>query len=133
MPHPLTTELVVLGWSFVLLLAHMVVQGSTAIRDRGLAFNAGPRDDPNPLGRVACRAERAFENFKETYPVFIALALGLAVTGRSGGMAATGAWIWLGARAAYLPLYIGGIPYLRSIAWGVAAAGLVMMAVRLFF
>ena len=132
MTPPLTTELTVMGWSFVLLLAHMTAQAGLALHDRGMAFNAGPRDDPNPLGRLACRAERAFVNFKETWPVLIALALGLAVTGRSGGIAAHGAWIWLAARAAYLPLYLLGIPYVRTLCWGVAAAGLVMMAIKLF-
>ena len=129
---PLTPELIVLGWSLVLFLAHMTVQSSTAMRDRGSAFNAGPRDDPKPLGRIAARAERAFANYKETWPVFAALALGLAVTSRSGGLAATGAWVWLAARVVYLPLYVLGVPYLRSLCWAVAGAGLVMMAVRLF-
>ena len=133
MTSPLTTELIVMGCSFGLFLAHMTVQASLALRDRGMAFNAGPRDDPNPLGRLACRAERALANFKETWPILIALALGLAVTGRSGGIGATGAWIWLAARAAYLPLYLMGIPYLRTLCWGVATAGLVMMGLKLFF
>ncbi len=132
MTPPLTTELTVMGWSFVLFLAYMMAQSGLALRDRGMAFNAGPRDVPNPLGRMACRAQRAFDNFKETWPIFLALALGLAVTGRSGGVAATGAWIWLGARTAYLPLYLIGIPYLRTVCFGVAAVGLVMMATRLF-
>jgi uncharacterized MAPEG superfamily protein len=133
MTSPMTTELTVLGWSFVLFLAHMAIQGGTALRDRGTAFNAGPRDDPpKPLGRMAARAQRTFDNFKETYPIFIALALGLAITGRSGGLAATGAWIWFYARIAYIPLYLMGIPYLRSLAFGVAAAGLALMATRLF-
>ncbi len=133
MTAPLSTELTVMGWSFVLFLAHMTTQASTALHDRGVYFNAGPRDDPNPLGRIAARAERAFANFKETWPIFLALALGLAITGRSGGPAATGAWVWLGARIAYLPLYVLGVPYVRSVAFGVAVVGLVMMAVRFFF
>ena len=130
---PLTTELTVLGWSFVLLLAYIAVQAGTALRDRGAYFNTGPRDDPNPLGRTAARAERALGNFKETYPVFIALVLGLAVTGRSGGVAATGAWVWLFARVVYLPLYVLGVPYVRTLCFAVACAGLVMMGVKLFF
>lgn len=129
----ITTEMAVLGWSLVLFLVYMMVQAAAALRDRGVAFNAGPRDEPGPLGPMAARAERAFANFRETWPAFIALALGLAVTGRSGGVAATGAWIWLAARVAYLPLYLLGIPYVRTLSWGAAAAGLVMMALRLFF
>ncbi len=132
MMSPITTELTVLGYSFILFLAHMMVQASTALKDQGAAFNAGPRDEPPPLGAVAGRAQRTFNNFKESYPIFIALALGLAITGRSGGMAATGAWIWLAARIAYIPLYLLGVPYLRSLAFGISAAGLVMMATRLF-
>ena len=132
MTSPITTELTVLGWSFVLFLAHLMIQAAPALKDQGAAFNAGPRDNPPPLGVLAGRAQRTFANFKETYPIFIALVLALAVTGRSGGMAATGAWIWLGARIVYIPLYLMGVPYLRSLAFGVAAAGLVLMAVRLF-
>ena len=132
MTSPITTELTVLGWSFVLFLAHLMIQATPALKDQGAAFNAGPRDNPPPLGVLAGRAQRTFANFKETYPIFIALVLALAVTGRSGGMAATGAWIWLGARIVYIPLYLMGVPYLRSLAFGVAAVGLVLMAVRLF-
>ncbi len=129
---PLTPELSVLGWSLLLFVAYLAVQSMATLRDRGVAFSAGPRDDPKPLGRIAARAERAFANYKETWPVFAAVALGLAVTGRSGGAGATGAWLWLAARAVYLPLYVLGVPYLRSLCWAVACAGLVMMAIRLF-
>ena len=129
---PLTPELSVLGWSLLLFVAYLAVQSMATLRDRGVAFSAGPRDDPKPLGRIAARAERAFANYQETWPVFAALALGLAVTGRSGGVGATGAWLWLAARVVYLPLYVLGVPYLRSLCWAVACAGLVMMAIRLF-
>ena len=80
--------------------------------------------------RNAGRAERASANFRETWPIFIALALGLAVTGRSGGIAATGAWVWFLARVAYVPLYIFGVRYVRSLAYLVSMVGLVMMLIR---
>ncbi len=38
-----TTELAVLGWSVVLLLVHIAVQGGLVLPQRGLAWNAGPR------------------------------------------------------------------------------------------
>lgn len=131
MTETLPPEIAALGWSILLFLAHMAAQGLTAIRDRGARFNAGPRDgiEDKPLGVVAGRAERAFANYRETWGVFAVLAVALVATGRS---AEAGAWLWLGARAVYLPLYLFGVPWLRSVAWGVAAAGLGVMAAALF-
>ena len=38
-----------------------------------------------------------------------------------------GALIWFAARIVYIPLYLGGVPYIRSFVWLVAAGGLAMM------
>lgn len=125
------TELVILGWSTVLLVVHAMVQGQLATRERGIGWNAGPRDgDQPPLGKHAGRAQRALDNYKESWPAFIALALGLAVVDRTGGIAATGAILWFAARIVYLPLYLFGVPYVRSLVWLASIAGLAMMLVR---
>ena len=125
-------ELTLLGWSVALLLVHIMVQGQLSTATRGLRFNAGPRDDnPAPLGPRAKRAERALRNYTETFPAFAALALALAVTGRTGGWGEAGAIIWLAARVLYLPLYVLGVPWLRSLVWAVSALGLVAMLIRL--
>jgi len=79
----------------------------------------------------AGRAARALRNFQETYPAFVALALALAIAGRTGGSGETGAWLWLIARIVYLPLYLLGIPYLRSLCWCVSILGLGLMLARL--
>ncbi|RIY02814.1 hypothetical protein D3218_05585 [Aureimonas flava] len=127
----LPTELVLLGWSVVLLVAQIMLQGHLATRERGLGWNAGPRDgDAKPLGLHAGRAQRCLANFQETYPAFVALALGLAVAGRTGGIGEWGAILWFAARIVYVPLYLAGVPYLRSLAWALSMLGLLLMLIR---
>ncbi len=87
-----STEIAVLGWSVVLLLAQIILQ-AVSIYDLG-PYLLGPRDDNRQSGNiVAGRLKRALENLLETYPAFVALALALALTGKTGGIAATGAWL----------------------------------------
>ncbi len=127
----LPTELLLLGWSTVLLFAHVMLQGQLVTRERGTDWNAGPRDgDEKPLGPLAGRAARALANFQETYPIFVALALGLAVSGRTGGIGAIGAIIWFVARIVYIPLYLFGVKYVRSLCWLVSILGLLLMLIR---
>ncbi|MET0942029.1 MAG: MAPEG family protein [Mesorhizobium sp.] len=126
-----TTELTVLGWSVVLLLVQVVLQASAAL-DLGPRYLFGPRDEKRESKVIAAgRLNRALKNFLETYPAFIALALGLIVAGKAGGIGATGAWLWLVARVVYVALYAAGIPVIRTIVWFLSIVGLVMMLVRL--
>jgi uncharacterized MAPEG superfamily protein len=123
-------EIAILGWSVVLLLVQIILQ-AVSTYDLG-PYLLGPRDDNRQSGKVmAGRLKRALENLLETYPAFVALALALAVTGKTGGIAATGAWVWLIARIVYVPLYAFGVPVVRTLAWCVSIVGLVMMLVRL--
>lgn len=117
--------------SVALLLIHIGVQGFTATRELGPDWNVGPRDEGlRAKGAAAGRAERALRNYLETFPAFAALAVTLLALGRGDGTGWLGALLWLAARIAYLPLYLAGIPYFRSLAWLAAGIGLVMMAVR---
>jgi uncharacterized MAPEG superfamily protein len=128
----MSIELRLLAWSVVLLIVHIAVQGAFVAPLRGAGWNAGPRDEGQPpLGKYPGRAQRALENFKETYPAFIALALALVVTARTGGNGTLGAWMWFAARVIYLPLYLLGVPWLRTGAYGVSLVGLVLMLLRL--
>ncbi len=128
----LPIESLLLGWSVPLLLAHLFLQGWTMTRERGTAWGAGARDgDAAPLGTLAGRAARAARNFGETYPAFVALALALVVADHAGGTGALGAATWFGARLVYLPLYLAGVPWLRSIVWLASLVGLLLMLARL--
>jgi uncharacterized MAPEG superfamily protein len=119
---------ILLSLSVLLLLAHIGLQSILATRELGSDWNAGPRDgDRQPKAPLAGRAARASANFRETYPAFIGLLLGLAFMGDPNGIGIMGGWIWLIARIVYIPLYLQGIRYVRSLAWLVSIAGLLVM------
>ncbi len=116
------------AWSAALLVFQVMLQGALSTSDRGRAWNAGPRDgEAKPLGRLAGRAERASANLRETYPAFVGLALCLALSGDPSGWGYRGAFLWFACRLLYIPLYLAGIAYVRSLIWLGSLAGLFMM------
>jgi uncharacterized MAPEG superfamily protein len=111
-----------------LLMVHVLLQSTLAVRETGKDWNAGPRDAEAKIrGAVAGRAKRASANFRETYPGFVVLILALAIGGDSWGLGFAGTLVWFAARIAYIPLYLGGVAYVRSYVWLVAMLGLAMM------
>ncbi|CAM5432345.1 hypothetical protein MAUB1S_07314 [Mycolicibacterium aubagnense] len=126
-----STEVQVLGWSAALLIIQVVAQAST-IGDLGPKYLFSARDEARVSKSVlAGRLLRALHNLLETYPAFIALVLSLALTGKTGGIAATGAVLWIVARVLYVVFYAAGVPVVRTIVWTASIVGLVMMLVRL--
>lgn len=125
-------EIGILAWSVVLLIAQIVLQAQTATAELGYSYNLGSRDaERAPQGALARRARRALTNFLETYVAYVALALALAVTGKTGGAGALGAQIWIVARVLFVPAYLVAVPFARSILWGFSIGGLLLMIVRL--
>jgi uncharacterized MAPEG superfamily protein len=96
-----------------------------------LAEALGPRDKPRPYTVAGGRAARALANMQEALPVFLALALMNLIVGTAASLALTGGWIFLIARLCYLPLYLAGIPGLRTLAWGFGWVGLVILLLPL--
>ncbi|RYE32756.1 MAG: hypothetical protein EOP23_11255 [Hyphomicrobiales bacterium] len=128
-----TTMTGLLGWSVVLLLAQVVAQTLSTLLVVGLPAAMSPRDGGNnPPSQLAGRLARALANLLETYPAFVALALGLIVTSKASGMGLTGAQLWLAARVVYVPIYAAGIPVIRTGVWTVSIIGLVMMLMALW-
>ena len=128
-----TYLLTLLALSVFLLLFHIGLQGMFATKELGSAWNAGPRDEGRePKGALAGRAARASANFRETYPAFVGLLLALSFSGDTSGLGLLGATVWLVARVIYIPLYLAGIPYVRSLVWLISVLGLLLMMFALF-
>jgi uncharacterized MAPEG superfamily protein len=126
----LSVELRVLLWSVLLGFVHIVAASHAASLQRGYRWTASARDEPlPPLEGVAGRLSRALANYLETFPLFAVLVLAAEVAGIHGRLTEWGAFLYLGARILYLPLYTFGVPLVRSLVWNVAAVGMLLFAV----
>jgi uncharacterized MAPEG superfamily protein len=124
----MTTELTVLAWGCVLAIVHIMAAAQVKTRQYGTRWNMSARDETLPPALpLVGRLERAQANFLETFPLMIAAVLIVSAADLTNKWTAIGAWLWLGARAVYLPLYATGVPMVRSLAWVASLAGLVMV------
>lgn len=129
----MTIELKMLAWSVFLGLAYIFTAAGLATHQRGLKWNASNRDGAlQPLTGAAARADRASRNFLETFSFFAAAALAVVLAKQNTPHTAMGAQIYVWARLAYLPIYIVGIPYLRTLVWAVSLWGLLQIVEGLF-
>ena len=96
-----------------------------------LAENLGPRDHMRPLTVTGQRAARALANMHEALPVFLGLALLNVIVAPEASLALTGAWVFLIARILYVPLYLAGVPAVRTLAWIASWVGLILMLMPL--
>ena len=92
-------------------------------RDIGL----GNRDNLQEATPMGGRAERAAKNSVEAAVFFVPLALIANAAGLDAEVM-LGAQVAFWARIAYVPIYIAGIKYLRSLVWIVGVVGYGMMA-----
>lgn len=125
----MTTETEVLLLTLLLGLVHLSIGAAIRVKQQGLFPLAGPRDNLPPVsGIYGPRAERANANFKETLPWALALLILVQITSTANEYTAIGAWIYFWARVAYVPLYVFGVPLMRTLAWAVALGGLGLIA-----
>lgn len=98
----------------------------------GFKIGVGNREAILPPTALSGRADRAAANTLENFVLFAALALTAHAAGVDNAEVAQGAKIFLWARVLYLPVYIVGIPYLRTLIWAVGLVGLIMIAKPMF-
>ena len=124
----MTIELQMLALSAALCLVQIVLSAHAASFQYGYRWAASARDQAMPpLSGVAARLERTLRNFMETFPVFIAAIVVANFVGRHNWMTAWGAQLYFWGRVAYLPLYLFGVPLVRSMVWNVATIGIILV------
>ena len=124
----MSVELKIAALGALLLLVHIFAAVHLKTKQYGRKWNVGARDESlPPLDPVGGRFARAQANFQETFPIAIVALLGVVIAGRTSAWTALGGWIWLAARTIYLPLYAFGVPVVRTIAFTISIAGLVLV------
>jgi uncharacterized MAPEG superfamily protein len=100
--------------------------------ERDLKWLIGPRDDHRPVGVVAARLDRALRNFLETFPLFAVAVFSVVLAGKLGPLTAWGCGLYVIGRALFAPIYAAGLSGVRTLAWFVSMAGIVMLIVAFF-
>ena len=129
----MTTELTYLALTLLLAVVQIFLPAVGRTLQYGAKWNAGPRDAVMPpTNAVTGRLERAQANLYETLPLFIGAVLIAHVAGEDGFLTYWGATLYFWARVAFVPLYAFGVTGLRSLAFLVSLAGLLMIVAALF-
>lgn len=129
----MSVEITMLVLAIILGLLNLMVAARIGNGQRGIKWNAGPRDEPSPpVSALAGRLERAFRNFMETFPFFAAAIIIGEVIDRHNWASMLGAQLYLWARVIYVPLYGFGVFGIRTLVWIFALIGIILTILALF-
>ena len=127
----MTPELMYLVWSVALTFILVLIAVNGAILQVGLPKLAGNREAlPECTGWVG-RAVRTHRNMLESLVLFAILVIVAQLAGVHNAMTLLGAELFFWGRVAHAVVYIAGIPWLRTAAWGVSVAGLILIFLQL--
>ena len=120
----MTTDLWMLVASAMLCLAMPFVALPGVLQvSSGVGWAFGNRDSALEFPEWSARVRRAHANLIENLAPFAILVLLAHVTGLANETTALGATIFFWARVAHFLVYTAGIPYVRTLAFGVSLYG----------
>lgn len=123
-----SVELQILFCAIALGIVQLLIAVLASVGARGMPWALGPRDDDGaPLGRIGGRLDRAYHNFLETFVFFAAAVLLAHALDRSNAHSVLGAQIYIWARVLYIPAYVFGIPFVRTLIWMASLVGILLV------
>lgn len=116
------------------LLAWVMLVSSSLMRTTfwkpsGMKVALGNRDDVPEPSPLAARADRAAKNMLENLLLFGCLILAARFANARPDIVVLGASIFFVARVLYFPIYLAGIPHLRTLAWITSVVGMGIIGV----
>ena len=127
----MSTDLTLRVWAVALTLAQSVIAVAGAMLQVGPTALAGNRENLPPITGWADRAARAHRNMLENLVLFAALVLVAHAAGKANGTTALGSELFFWARLVYVPVFVIGIPWVRTGVWAVSVVGLVIIFIQL--
>jgi uncharacterized MAPEG superfamily protein len=113
----MTPELTALALAVLLQVVQIGLYSHVARKQVGTRTALLPRDEPVVLTGLAGRAQRAMNNHFEGLLLFAIAVMLVTLSGQASGFTAAMGWIYLAARALYVPAYLfGWVPW-RSLVW----------------
>jgi len=120
-------ELNLLVWAVVLTVVQMLVAAQGAMNQVGFMRLVGNREGMPEITGWGGRAARAHRNMLENLVLFASLVLVAVVAGKTNDMTLLGAQVFFWARLAYAVIFVAGIIWVRTAAWLVSMAGLIVI------
>ena len=112
-------------WTLITVVVGAAIRNQEWTKE-GRDIGLGNRDNLKEATPMGGRAERAAKNSIEAAVFFVPLALIANAAGLDAEVM-LGAQVAFWARIAYVPIYIAGIKYLRSLVWIIGVIGYGMM------
>ena len=136
----MSSELTVLALAALLQVVQFVLMAVPANLEVGPAKTLSPRDRDRLGGSLqeqvstrTARLIRALDNHHEALILFTIAVLTVTLSGASSPFTAACAWVYLGARALYVPAYaFGWVPW-RSLIWMAGLGATVLMLLAALF
>ena len=116
----MTPELTALALAGLLQVALFTLYAIPANLELTPAYTSGPRDAPpkTPMSVKTARLQRALNNGFEALILFTLAVVVVTLGQQSSQLTQTCGWVFLAARALYIPAYWFGWAPWRSVIWG---------------
>ena len=117
-----------LMYAAILGLVQMLMAASFTALKYGIPWAFSNRDKTVPaLEGMGGRVVRGFHNFRETFAIFATAVLVAGAMNVHGQWTTLGAELYFGGRLLYVPVYMAGIIYVRTLLWLTSIVGIVML------